>query len=456
MDSNFQRPYIISWNLTYRCNLECEHCYLDAGVNFKPSEENPLDSKGELSTGDCFKIIDQIAEFAPEALTILTGGEPLLRRDILEIAKYASEKKLWVVVGSNGVKITENLTMRLKEAGVRGMALSLDSLDSEIHDQFRGIKGAWQNTVNGAKVLKEKNLSYIVQTTVGKHNWEKIEPLADFAYGLGAKVWNLYFLVSTGRGKYVSDITPEEYEWVLQKMIPLQKKYFQKMIPPPALSPSGETAVSRAGGGMMINAKCAPHFARVLFEKEPESPFLKSFSDGAGGCPAGTHYLGIRPNGEMTPCPYLPVFGGNLREKSFSEIWSGSEVFVKIRERKSLGGRCGACEFGGVCGGCRARAYGTTGDYMAEDPWCVYQPGKFGIEKISFDSKIKYGASTEKKLEWEVEAQKRMEKVPAFVRGMVVKAVESRCLEKGLSLVTVIELDEIRSKIPAQKIFSCK
>jgi len=432
MIGNFQRPYIISWNLTYRCNLSCDHCYLDAGAGFKPSAENPLDAKGELSTQECFKVIDQISEFSPEALTILTGGEPLLRRDILEISRYAASKKLWVVIGSNGVKISENLVTRLKESGVRGMALSLDSLDAKIHDKFRGVAGAFQNTVTGAQILTRLDLPYIIQTTIAGHNWEEMEKIADYSHALGAKAWNVYFLIPTGRGKYLSDITPEQYDLVLKNMVPLQKKFSQKML---------------------INAKCAPHFARTLFEAEPDSPFLKSYDQDAGGCPAGTHYMGIRPNGDMTPCPYLPVFGGNLREKSFPDIWNNSEVFVKIRERKSLGGRCGACEFGGVCGGCRARAYGAVGDFMAEDPWCTYQPGKHGKEQIKFDSKISYGIASEKKLVWEPEAKKRMESVPAFVRGMVEKAVESYCRKHGVVQVTVEYLDEIRAKMPTQKIF---
>lgn len=428
---NFPKPYIISWNLTYRCNLSCEHCYLDAGPQFKPSAENPLDEKGELSTQECYRIIDQISGFAPEALTILTGGEPLLRRDILEIARYASHKKLWVVMGTNGVKITENLGTLLKVAGVRGMSLSLDSLEPSVHDEFRGVKGAWENTVQGAKILAQMNLPYIVQTTIGKHNRKQVSELADFTFNLGARVWNIYFLVPTGRGKHVSDISPEEYENVLREMIPLQKRYFQKM---------------------MINAKCAPHFSRVLFANEPESPFLKTFSGGAGGCPAGTHYMGIRPNGDMTPCPYLPVFGGNLRKKTFQDIWENSDVFRKIRERKSLGGRCGDCEFGGVCGGCRARAYGASGDYMAEDPWCVYEPGRFGGQKISFESKLAYGTAAEKKLDWDSKARERIERVPAFVRGRVVQAVEAYCSGKGASQVTENDLEEIRSKIPMPKI----
>ena len=165
----FDRPYVVSWNLTYRCNLACEHCYLDAGG--KPLVESPaFADRSELSTEECFRVADEIAAFAPESVTILTGGEPLLRRDILEIVRYAAGIGLWVVVGTNGVKVTAPLAGILKEAGVRGLALSLDALDPERHDRFRRVRGAWENTVSGARVLAEAGLPFIVQTTVGAHN----------------------------------------------------------------------------------------------------------------------------------------------------------------------------------------------------------------------------------------------------------------------------------------------
>jgi AdoMet-dependent heme synthase len=146
---SFSRPYVISWNLTYRCNLACEHCYLDAGGTPQVGTENFAD-RSELGTEECFGVIDQIADFAPECLTILTGGEPLLRRDILEIVRRAAERSLWVVVGTNGVRISENVAARLAEAGARGLSLSLDALDPDRHDRFRMVRGAWQNTVQGA------------------------------------------------------------------------------------------------------------------------------------------------------------------------------------------------------------------------------------------------------------------------------------------------------------------
>ena len=369
--SPFARPYVISWNLTYRCNLACEHCYLDAGGTPLVGTANFAD-RSELGTEECFKVIDEIATFAPECVTILTGGEPLLRRDILEIVRRAAERGLWVVVGTNGVRITENVAQRLAEAGARGLSLSLDALDPERHDRFRRVRGAWQNTVEGAAILNRTGLPFIVQTTAGSHNLGELDAIADFAHGrLAAKVWNLYFLVPTGRGQFVSDISPAQYDEVLASLYRIQGKYT---------------------GRMLVNAKCAPHYIKTVLESagmQPDRPpaeagptfsspglsAIRTYSGGAGGCPAGTHYMGIRPNGDVTPCPYLPVFAGNLRKTSLADLWTDSGLFTDIRQRSSLGGRCGECEMNAHCGGCRARAYGMTGDLMAEDPLCTHTPG---------------------------------------------------------------------------------
>ena len=244
--STFARPYVVSWNLTYRCNLACEHCYLDAGGTPLVGTENFAD-RSELGTEECFKVIDEIAAFAPECLTILTGGEPLLRRDILEIVRRAAERALWVVVGTNGVRITENVAQRLAEAGARGLSLSLDALDPDRHDRFRKVRGAWRNTVEGAEILNRTGLPFIVQTTAGSHNLDDLEAIADFAHErLAAKVWNLYFLVPTGRGQFVSDITPAQYDEVLASLYRIQKKYDRRML---------------------VNAKCAPHYIKTVLEQ---------------------------------------------------------------------------------------------------------------------------------------------------------------------------------------------
>jgi len=459
----FVRPYVVSWNLTYRCNLACEHCYLDAGGTPLVGTESFAD-RSELGTDECFRVIDEIAAFAPECLTILTGGEPLLRRDILEIVRRAAERELWVVVGTNGVRITENLSRRLAEAGARGLSLSLDALDPDRHDRFRKVRGAWRNTVEGAEILDRTGLPFIVQTTAGSHNLGELEAIADFAHDrLAARVWNLYFLVPTGRGQFVSDVTPAQYDEVLASLYRIQRKY---------------------DGRMLVNAKCAPHYIKTMLENG--LPPARTYSGGAGGCPAGTHYMGIRPNGDVTPCPYLPVFAGTLRSASLADLWTSSELFTGIRRRTQLGGRCGACEMNGHCGGCRARAYGMTGDLMAEDPLCTHTPGTFaasplltrvgapearpaesergyGVPASDGDGgsggakppglTIEYGPESPTTIAWDDAAAARMKKIPAFVRGMVVRAVEESCRKSGLDLVTVEELDRIRSRMPTPKMF---
>ena len=466
----FARPYVVSWNLTYRCNLACEHCYLDAGGTPLVGTENFAD-RSELGTEECFRVIEEIAAFAPECLTILTGGEPLLRRDILEIVRRAAERELWVVVGTNGVRITENVARHLAEAGARGLSISLDALDPDRHDAFRKVRGAWRNTVEGAEILNRTGLPFIVQTTAGSHNLSELEAIADFAHDrLAAKVWNLYFLVPTGRGQFVSDISPAQYDEVLASLYRIQRKYERRML---------------------VNAKCAPHYIKTVLENAAAQPDpisteapsswpglsqIRTYSGGAGGCPAGTHYMGIRPNGDVTPCPYLPVFAGNLRTGSLEDLWTSSGLFTDIRRRTSLGGRCGECEMNGHCGGCRARAYGMTGDLMAEDPLCTHTPGKFAgsplltfrppshlrrfgeagaaVEGAQGIPLIEYGPESPTTIAWDEAAAARMKKIPAFVRGMVVRAVEESCRKSGLDRVTVEELERIRARMPTPKMFS--
>src|SRR5689334_6361042 len=438
----FERPYVISWNLTYRCNLACEHCYLDAGGSPLVRTDNFAD-RSELGTEECFRVIDEIAAFAPECLTILTGGEPLLRRDILEIVRRASARGLWVVVGTNGVRNSENVAGRLAEAGARGLSLSLDALDPDRHDQFRRVRGAWKNTVEGAAILNRTGLPFIIQTTAGSHNLGELDAIADFAHDrLAAKVWNLYFLVPTGRGQFVSDITPTQYDEVLAALYRIQRKYERRML---------------------VNAKCAPHYIKTVLEQggdESQLPRVRTYSGGAGGCPAGTHYMGIRPNGDVTPCPYLPVYAGTLRNARLTDLWTSSQLFNDIRRRSSLGGRCGECELNEHCGGCRAGAYGMTGDLIAEDQLCTHTPGKFvgspllpplrfrrfgeaGADAFLEPSRpaaIQYGPESPASIAWDDDASARMKKIPAFVRGMVITAVEESCRKNGVDRVTVQEL----------------
>ena len=249
-------------------------------------------------------------------------------------------------------------------------------------------------------------------------------------------------------------------------------------------------------GRMLVNAKCAPHYIKTVLENAaacaegpegspPRAPAqasgggapralntsqIRTYAGGAGGCPAGTHYMGIRPNGDVTPCPYLPVFAGTLRSASLADLWTSSGLFTDIRRRASLGGRCGECEMNGHCGGCRARAYGMTGDVMAEDPLCTHIPGTFAglrcsarapsgraggvpARRLAGPRTIQYGVESPTAIAWDDEASARMKKIPAFVRGMVVKAVEDSCRKNGIARVTPEELEKIRARMPTPKMF---
>ncbi len=238
----------------------------------------------------------------------------------------------------------------------------------------------------------------------------------------------------------MSDITATQYDEVLASLYRIQRKYDRRML---------------------VNAKCAPHYIKTVLENAvtETDPKIRTYSGGAGGCPAGTHYMGIRPNGDVTPCPYLPVFAGNLRRAALTDLWASSELFTGIRRRASLGGRCGACEMNAQCGGCRARAYGMTGDVMAEDPLCTHTPGTFAgspllaLRGAETPSSIEYGALSPTTIAWDDAATARMKKIPAFVRGMVVRAVEDSCRKNGISRVTPEELERIRARMPTPKLF---
>ena len=403
----------VSWNITRLCNLKCTHCYLPAG--FVDTNEFPSGyyRDTELNQSQCFRVIDEIAEINPNILLILTGGEPLLRPDILKISDYAARTGFLVVMGTNGVLLNDETVQRMSDHGVAGAGISLDAVDPVNHDKFRGMDGAWEGTINGVEALKRANLDFLVQTSVTRWNYDEIPQIVDYAYELGAKVFNLYFLVRTGRGKTVMDITPAQYEVMLSTLFELQAKY---------------------RGKMLVAAKCAPHYKRVIYEQQSDSPFLQAYPSGT--CPCGIYYCRITPEGDLTPCPYMPVSVGNLKTESFGALWNRSKIFQELRDRKLLEGKCGACEFRDVCGGCRARAYALTDNYLAEDPSCEYQPGQAGNQNIRFEKTTPFAAETDYELQWTDAAQQRLQRVPSFARGMVTKSVEKYAREHGHSEIT--------------------
>ncbi|MFQ5873029.1 MAG: radical SAM protein [Dehalococcoidia bacterium] len=387
------RPGLISWNVTSGCNLACAHCYLDAGRR----------NEGELTTSEGLDLVGQMAEVGTEML-ILTGGEPLLRRDIFDLAKCASRKGIAVVMGSNGTLITEKVAHRLADSGVMSVGISLDSVDSADHDSFRGLPGAWAKAVKGIEMCQAVGVRVLLQTTVTSWNRAQLAQLLEFACEKRVEGVTFYFLVCTGRGEELTDITPDQYEQTLSYLVDAQNFY----------------------QGMMIRARCAPHVRRIASQKG--SALL-----GSAGCMAATGYCRITSDGDVTPCPYLPLVAGNVRKKNLRQIWGGSPLFQAFR-RPELTGRCGACEFREACVGCRARAFAAGGDYLGEDPWCTYMPR---------------GDSARALLEpnWTPEALKRLQRVPAFLRGMVKRAIEERACTRRDGLVTVELIQEMMAEM---------
>ncbi|MEK7803000.1 MAG: radical SAM protein, partial [Deltaproteobacteria bacterium] len=276
MDST---PFLISWNITKRCNLKCSHCYLNA------SELEH--GEGELSTGDAMKVIDEIASVNPQAMLIFTGGEPLLRNDWRELTQHASDKGLMVVMGTNGTLLNDTVVKEMMRCGVKGVGISLDSIESSYHDKFRGLNGAWEKTTAGMGILKKHSLDFQVQVTVTKDNYSEIQDIIRLAYEKGSRAANIFFLVCTGRGQEMTDITPQQYEETLTYLVKAEKDY---------------------EGKMMVRARCAPHFLRIAHKLNPESQLLKGATS---GCIAGTGYFRITPEGDVTPCPYMPTKVGN-------------------------------------------------------------------------------------------------------------------------------------------------
>ncbi|MCK4739510.1 MAG: radical SAM protein [Deltaproteobacteria bacterium] len=398
-------PFLISWNLTKRCNLKCKHCYLDA---------TELTGAEDTSTKEALLMIDKIADFAPSALLIITGGEPLLREDLTTITSYATEQGLVVVLGTNGTLLTLKLAKKLKASGVRGIGISLDSVEPNFHDDFRGLTGAWLDSITGIESTKKAGLDFQIQLTITSKNKGEVAGIIKLAAEKEATAVNIFFLVCTGRGQDVTDITPSEYEEVLKSIVEAEEKY---------------------GEQMMVRARCAPHFLRVAKESAPNSSLLKGETS---GCIAARGYVRISSKGILTPCPYMPApieSDLNLNKKSFSEIYLEDETFKKLRS-PAYNGKCGDCEYSELCGGCRARSLATNGDLMGEDPWCDYRPKK-NTKKIT---------TNKTPISWTPEAVSRLKKTPFFLRAMIKKGLEGYARATGVETITPEIMAKLRKR----------
>lgn len=341
---------LVAWETTRRCNLACKHCRALA-------QNHPYEN--ELNTKASFKLLEQIKEVG-NPIIILTGGEPLLRDDIFDIAAYGTKLGLRMVMAPNGTLITRENAQKIKDSGIKRISVSLDGSTPETHDTFRGIKNAFEKSIQGIKIAKQAGIEFQINTVITKTNLDQIPKILELAENLGAVAHHIFLLVPTGRGKYIvdSEINAGEYEETLNWFYDQRDKT-----------------------SLQLKATCAPHYYRILRQRAKEDGKKISFETHGldavtRGCLAGTGFCFISHVGRVQTCGFLDVDCGNITHQTFKDVWENSSVFNKLRDFNNLEGKCGICEYKRVCGGCRARAYEATGNYLAEEPLCSYQPGK--------------------------------------------------------------------------------
>jgi len=348
LETNTPPLRMVAWEVTRSCNLNCLHCRAAAG-------RGPY--AGELTTEESLKLIDEIASFSRPVI-ILTGGEPLLREDIYEIASYGTRKGMRMVIAPNGTLLDHPKAKSLQSSGIQRVSISLDGATRESHDHFRQVEGAFAGALRGIQYLKEIGLEFQINTTVTQKNFRELPAILDLAVGLGAVAHHIFLLVPTGRGKELAGdaIPAKEYERILHWFYDQQEKY-----------------------PVQLKATCAPHYYRILRQRSrEEGKKVASRAHGLDaitrGCLGGINFCFISHRGDVQPCGYLEVISGSLRTQKLREIWERAPVFRQLRDFSLYKGRCGRCEFIRVCGGCRARAYASQGDYLSEEPLCTYQP----------------------------------------------------------------------------------
>jgi heme b synthase len=359
---------LLFWETTKRCNLNCLHCRA-----VPQQARDPL----ELSTSESFTLMDQIAETPARPVLVLSGGEPLARSDIFELGGYGLGKGFRMALATNGTLIDADVARRIRETGFSRVSVSLDGVLPATHDGFRGFPGSHALALAGIRRLRDEGVSVQINSTIARHNVGEVSGLLDLSLQLGADALHLFMLVPVGCGVELAEsamLPADEYERVLHWF------YEQSKV-----------------CSIDLKATCAPHYFRIRAERIMEerkhgdrsTPFvahgtrLKAAPDPAGGqplsmmtrgCLAGTSVCFVSHVGEVYPCGYLPVVAGNVRIQAFGEIWRASEVFRALRDPAALGGKCGICRYQAICAGCRARAYAETGDYLAEEPFCTYEP----------------------------------------------------------------------------------
>ena len=340
-------PTVIAWESTRACNFACIHCRAQA---------QKLPDPNQLTTQEALNLIDQIADLCKPVL-IISGGDPLQRKDIFEITKHASSRGIRVAMSPSGSDITPGVIEKMKASGVKMISISIDGSTPEIHDNFRKVSGAFELAMKNMSYARQGDLPFRVNTTVTQHNLRDLSGILKLAAEVGAKEWDVFMLVPTGRGKVEMEITPSQYEETLQFIY----------------SASHTSPIP-------IKMTCAPQYMRVIAQRQQKEfaqpAICGARHTGGRGCMAGNGFCFISHIGEVFGCGFLPIPAGNIRLQSFKQIYQQSPLFVELRNHNLLKGKCGACEYKTICGGCRARALSIHKNHMEEEPYCVYIPKK--------------------------------------------------------------------------------
>lgn len=348
------KPKWVALEITRRCNLNCIHC--------RSHSEMSANGHPDLSTKEAFRIIDELLDYSNPVI-VLSGGEPLLRDDIFEIAGYATQKGARLSIATNGTLVTDEVCKNIKKTGVKIISLSLDGSTADVHDDFRKQKGAFDGVVNATRLFREHGIEFIINSSFTKRNQHEIPKVYRLAKELGATAWYMFMVVPTGRGEDLLRelISKEDYEDILGWHYQMEKEERD----------------------LLVRPACAAHYYRVVLQKSKEEGLkferrsFKFSTGGAKGCVVGQIISFIDVDGNVLPCSYFPKAAGNIKERSFKDVWENSELFQELRDPKKHRGKCGSCEYNNICGGCRARAYSLNGDYLDEDPFCNYVPLKY-------------------------------------------------------------------------------